>query len=113
MTELRLPSRAGWALYRFTAFLAGVALKKQLQKQKNHLPGKFLAVGAWATALTTCYILQAPEDTHAPHVQHVQIEARFWEEKFIRPFINVRSTACQLFLQVTGVLMPPPGSLST
>src|SRR5580698_2743096 len=61
----------------------GAAKKTGCPKQKTHLPGESLAVGAWATALKASYILQAPEDTHAPFVQHVQTEARFWEKKFI------------------------------
>jgi hypothetical protein len=35
MTEFRLPSRAGWAIYRFTAFLAGVALRQNSSKNKK------------------------------------------------------------------------------
>ena len=57
----------------------------------THLPGTFPAVGPWASVLRLdCYIRSAPEDTHAPRIQHVQASARFCASKLCA-YLHTRS----------------------
>jgi hypothetical protein len=46
-------------------------------------------VGAWASVLKLrCYIPSAPTDTHAPHVQGVQLRAHCCASKIMCTFVN-------------------------
>ena len=85
-------SRLGWVrfvLYR--VFSCPVRRSRTFEPKKTHLPGTFPAVGPWASVLRLdCYIRSAPEDTHAPRIQHVQASARFCASKLCA-YLHTRS----------------------
>jgi hypothetical protein len=91
MAEFRLPTR--WV--RFVPYCSAYPpsrwgiVEKLRPEIKNPPATEATGGGSWAFALILdCYIPYAPEDTHAPQIQHVQVSALFCVSEIICTLLN-------------------------